>query len=108
MVDLSSLYLAYCIELGRLTIGERSKAMGMDQATFLLIKNELEGLHDQIGQWKEKFSEMENSRATFILLLGRYGRHDNSCPLSGKYIGGKKCSCGYKKILEALKEASKS
>lgn len=59
-------------------------------------------LKESYNKLKASRDKAINSRNTFAFLLGRYGRHDKSCPLNGKYIGGKECTCGY---LKALKEA---
>lgn len=39
---------------------------GMDKATALLIKNELEGLHDQIRQWKDKHDTLKASHDKLV------------------------------------------
>lgn len=62
----------------------------------------LQGKYDALKASQEK---LITSRAKYAFLLGRYGRHDNSCPMSGKFIDGKRCFCGYTENIKALKEA---
>ena len=42
---------------------------GMDKATAMLMKNELDGLHDQIRQWKAKYDALKASHAKLMDVL---------------------------------------
>ena len=53
---------------------------GMDKATAMLVKNELDGLHDQIRQWKAKYDALKASHTNlkdtlqlFVSLLEHQG-----------------------------------
>lgn len=52
-----------------------------------------------------KYDALLSSRNDLAFALGRFGRHDSTCPMYGKYIGGKECDCGYTEVKKALKEA---
>jgi len=79
---------------------------GMDKATAMLMKNELDGLHDQIRQWKAKYDALKASHTK----LKKYAQHKDDCNLMSlipcvKRNGRKiSCTCGLDK---ALAEAEK-
>lgn len=51
---------------------------------------------------KASHTKLNADRNILLCLFGRYGRHDKNCPLSGKYIGGKKCICGFDEAKTAM------
>ncbi len=56
---------------------------------------------------KADYDTLQASQNDIACALGRYGRHDDGCPMKGKYIGGKKCVCGFEKVKQAISEAKK-
>ena len=55
-----------------------------------------------VAQKNKRYDALKADRNILLCLFGRYGRHDKNCPLSGKYIGGKKCICGFDEAKTAM------